>query len=72
VREGARASTLALDYGAALAKLATLRPAVDRLFTELMVMADDPGVRANRLGLLRSIADEFALIADFTRLSSEG
>lgn len=72
VREGARASTLALDYGAALAKLATLRPAVDRLFTELMVMADDPAVRANRLGLLRSIADEFALIADFTRLSSEG
>lgn len=70
VRDHARAAAEAGDFGAALDRLGTLRPAVDRLFDEVMVMADDPAVRANRLGLLRSIADEFGQVADFSQLSS--
>ena len=34
-------------------------------------MAEDPKVRANRLGLLRAVADEFRRIADLTKLSAE-
>ncbi len=66
----ARALAEALDHRGALARLATLRPAVDRLFDEVFVMADDPEVRRNRLGLLRAVADAFRAIADFTVLST--
>ena len=52
------------DYGSQLAALATLREPVDAFFAGVMVNADDPKVRANRLALLarldrlcRSVAD---------------
>ena len=52
------------DYSAQLAQLATLREPVDAFFTAVMVNADDPAVRSNRLALLsrldllcRSVAD---------------
>ena len=70
VRDGAREAAEAGRYGAALDALGGLRVQVDRLFDEVMVMAEDATVRANRLGLLRSIADEFGRIADFSQLSS--
>ena len=70
VQGAARSASEAGDYAGALAQLSALGPAVDRLFAEVMVMADDPAVRANRLGLLRAIADEFGRIADFQHLSS--
>lgn len=57
------------DYVAALAKLAQLRPAVDAFFDQVMVMADDPQVRANRLGLLRLLQTGFLRIADIGRLA---
>ena len=44
---------------------------VDTLFDAVMVMHDDPAVRANRLGLLRSVANQFRRIADFTHLSQD-
>ena len=31
-------------------------PAINRFFVDVMVMAEDPAVRANRLGLLQRIA----------------
>jgi glycyl-tRNA synthetase beta subunit len=34
-------------------------------------MDEDDTIRNNRLGLLRSVADQFARIADFTHLSSD-
>lgn len=70
VRDGAREAAATGRYGAALDALGGLRAEVDRLFEEVMVMAEDPKVRANRLGLLRSIADEFGHIADFSQLSA--
>lgn len=57
------------DYVAALARLARLRPAVDAFFDQVMVMADDPAVRAQRLGLLRRLQTGFMRIADIGRLA---
>lgn len=55
-------------YGEALARLVTLRPLIDRLFTDVMVMDKDPKVRANRLALVKYVADLFLKIADLTQL----
>jgi glycyl-tRNA synthetase len=43
-------------FGEALASLAGLRPAVDRYFTDVLVMAEDEAVRVNRLRQLAAIA----------------
>jgi glycyl-tRNA synthetase beta chain len=68
----ASAATAALDYRAALAAMVELKEPVDRFFDGVLVMADDPAVRHNRLGLLRGVANLFRAIADFTKLSAEG
>jgi glycyl-tRNA synthetase beta chain len=43
-------------YGDALSALAALRPAVDRYFADVLVMAEDEAVRLNRLRQLAAIA----------------
>lgn len=57
------------DYGSALTALASLREPVDRFFDEVMVMADDPSVRANRLRLLSWLRALFLRVADISQLS---
>lgn len=57
------------DYAPALTALASLREPVDRFFTEVMVMADDPAVRANRLRLLSWLRALFLRVADISQLS---
>jgi len=57
------------DYTAALRSLASAKPAVDRYFDEVMVMADDPAVRANRLALLRGVAQTMNRVADIGKLA---
>jgi glycyl-tRNA synthetase beta chain len=56
------------DYEAALARLAQLQAPVDRFFDEILVMAEDPAVRANRLALLAQLQERFLAIADIARL----
>ncbi|NII12219.1 glycine--tRNA ligase subunit beta [Oleiagrimonas sp. C23AA] len=56
------------DYAGALARLAALQAPVDRFFDEVLVMADDPSVRANRLALLGLLQQRFLAIADIARL----
>lgn len=56
------------EYTEALRALAILRPAVDAFFDSVMVMAEDPALRANRLGLLRSMQALFLRTADLSRL----
>ncbi len=58
------------DYVGVLRRLAALRPAVDAFFDGVMVMADDPAVRDNRLALLRRLADRFAAVAAVEQLSA--
>jgi glycyl-tRNA synthetase beta chain len=55
-------------YEARLRALASLRAPVDRFFDDVLVMAEDPQVRANRLGLLASAVALFYRIADISRL----
>lgn len=52
------------DYVGALRQLATLRPAVDAFFDKVMVMADDPDIRHNRLAVLEDLRRRFLSIAD--------
>jgi glycyl-tRNA synthetase beta chain len=59
------------DYKTALSYLSALRPAVDAFFDAVMVMTDDPALRANRLALMQLLADLFLSFADFTRLRGE-
>ncbi|KFN49541.1 glycine--tRNA ligase subunit beta [Arenimonas composti] len=58
------------DYVGTLKRLASLQLAVDGFFRDVMVMADDPGVRDNRLALLQQIADRFAAVAAVEQLSA--
>jgi len=56
------------EYSAALNHLASLRRDVDSFFEGVMVMADDPDLRANRLALLVRLRGVFLQIADLSRL----
>ena len=62
------ADVAARRYGQALERLASLRPQVDAFFDSVLVMADDPAVRRNRLALLGRAAALFARLADFARI----
>ncbi len=57
------------DWTAALQALATAKPVVDRFFDDVMVMADDPAVRGNRLALLAGVAATMNRVADISRLA---
>jgi glycyl-tRNA synthetase beta chain len=58
------------DFSAALNALAGAREAVDRFFDDVMVMAEDPAVRGNRLALLARLHAQMNLVADISRLSA--
>ena len=58
------------DYTEALKALATAKPIVDRFFDDVMVMADDPEIRANRLALLRVVAATMNRVADLSKLAA--
>jgi glycyl-tRNA synthetase beta chain len=61
----------ARDYAALLMAVATLEPAVDRFFADVLVMAEDPALRENRLALVRRVAALFAGVADFRKIQAE-
>ena len=56
------------DYGTAMRLLAGLRETVDTFFDAVLVMAEDEGVRANRLALLGEIRALFLETADISLL----
>ena len=58
-------------YREALQVIAGLRPAVDRFFDEVLVMAENEEVRRNRLSLLAELLREFTTIADFSEIAAE-
>jgi len=57
------------DYTESLTALAALRGPVDAFFDEVMVNADDPVLRANRLGLLAKLHGAMNQVADLAKLS---
>ena len=58
--------------GAALDAAGPLAQAVDRFFVDVLVNADDPGVRARRYGLVREAAEVLRGVADFDRITDGG
>ncbi len=63
------------DYEGALRRLATLRPAVDRFFDDVLVMCDPEGknpaktaLQNNRLALLQRIVGLFNRVADLSEI----
>ena len=58
------------DYTASLQTLAALRAPVDAFFDGVMVNADDPALRANRLALLRQLHQAMNRVADLSRLAA--
>lgn len=56
------------DYLAICLALATLRKPVDQFFEQVLVMAEEPAIRHNRLALLRGLHDLVLHVADFSRL----
>ena len=61
----------AADYRQALTEIAALRPAVDRFFTDVFVMADDPRLRSARLRLMAALRDLVLRIADISEIVPE-
>ena len=60
---------VAQDYTSALKQLAALRVPVDAFFESVMVNAEDPALRANRLALLASLSRAMNQVADISRLA---
>jgi glycyl-tRNA synthetase beta chain len=55
-------------YPEALERIATLRPAIDQFFDQVMVMAPEAHLRKNRLSLIAAVLTDFSRIADFSEI----
>ncbi|MCA1938368.1 MAG: glycine--tRNA ligase subunit beta [Dechloromonas sp.] len=66
----ADAAFLTGDYSESLQVLARLRAPVDAFFDGVMVNADDPALKANRLGLLAMLHAAMNRVADLSKLSA--
>ncbi len=58
------------DYTANLQALAALKEPVDAFFDKVMVNAEDPALKANRLGLLATLHTAMNRVADLSKLAS--
>lgn len=58
------------DYTASLQSLAALNAPLDAFFDKVMVNADDPALKANRLGLLALLHQTMNRVADLSKLAS--
>ena len=58
------------DYTASLKALAALKAPVDAFFDQVMVNAEDPALRANRLALLARLQSAMNQVADLSRLAA--
>jgi glycyl-tRNA synthetase beta chain len=59
------------EYDKALELLLSLRGPIDRFFDQVLVMAEDPKVRNNRLALVEYVAGRFSRLADFSKIVIE-
>ena len=66
--EASRAAWEAGDYDAVVAVPATLVPAINKFFEDVMVMDKDEAIKANRLQLVRLAYNVMAIIGDISSL----
>ncbi len=57
------------DFDGAMEALSKLRAPVDKFFEDILVNADDPALRMNRLQLLAEIRDATHVVADFSKVA---
>jgi glycyl-tRNA synthetase beta chain len=60
------------QYQKALDALVRMKPAIDAFFDAVMVNADVPAIRSNRLSLLKEVDDFFNSFADFSQIVVQG
>jgi glycyl-tRNA synthetase beta chain len=56
------------DFEGALAAAAELGPPIDRFFDDVLVMAEDVSIRANRLRLLHDVKDAVGALGDLSQI----
>lgn len=59
-------------YDQALDAMVGLKPAIDDFFLRVMVNAEDPALRGNRLSLLQDVNECFTSFADFSKIVVQG
>ncbi len=59
-------------YDEAFEAMGGIAEVLDRFFVEVLVMAEDPAVRANRIALLKALGRDFLRLADLSKLQVEG
>jgi glycyl-tRNA synthetase beta chain len=70
--EGFEAARAAKNYPEALRQLSQLAPYIDEFFEKVMVLAEDKALQENRLKFVNRIGRDFAGIADFSEIVTEG
>jgi glycyl-tRNA synthetase beta chain len=70
LRPEAESRFAAGDFSGALTVLSEARGPVDAFFADVMVMAEDPALRANRLALLADLHGVMNRVADLSRLAA--
>ncbi|GGB51839.1 glycine--tRNA ligase beta subunit [Roseibium aquae] len=68
-RAGAADAVKREDFEAAMTALSRLRAPVDTFFEDILVNADEPDIRMNRLRLLAEIRDATHVVADFSKVA---
>jgi glycyl-tRNA synthetase beta chain len=66
-----KAALAHVRYGEAMRELSALSKPVDRFFTDVLVMADDPALRRARLALLTELRTTILNIADIAEIAPE-
>ena len=69
---GNNEADLQKHYRTMLEEITQLKPAVDKFFDDVLVMADDDALRKARLGMLSEVQGFLMHVADFTRIHTEG
>ena len=57
------------QFASALEQLASLRDPIDDFFDKVMVNADDPALKHNRLAILKQLREQFLMVADLAVLA---
>lgn len=56
------------QYREALESFAAMAPELETFFNEVLVMVEDPAIRANRIALLQTVGSSVRMIAEVTRI----
>jgi glycyl-tRNA synthetase beta chain len=72
IRESVQQNVKVKNYREVYSILSSFKPSVDKFFDHVLVMDENPAVRKNRIGLLRTIIEVFSEIIDISKIVSSG